>query len=78
MKADVVKIRVDDNLGTTTKMPEAAWRAVIDAAHEHRLRVAAHVFYLSDARALVEYGVDYVRNTRSLESVYIHGNQVNR
>jgi len=30
MKPDVLKIRVDDNLGSTRRMPEAAWRAVIE------------------------------------------------
>ncbi len=29
MKPDVLKIRVDDNLGSSRKMPEAAWRAVV-------------------------------------------------
>ncbi len=32
MKPDLLKIRVDDNLGTSRKMPEAAWRAVIDGS----------------------------------------------
>src|SRR6185369_7686518 len=29
---DIIKIRVDDNLGTATKMPPAVYRAVIDEA----------------------------------------------
>ena len=32
MKPDLLKIRVDDNLGSSRKMPEAAWRAVIEEA----------------------------------------------
>ncbi|HJO39625.1 MAG: amidohydrolase family protein [Vicinamibacterales bacterium] len=63
MGADIVKIRVDDNLGSTTKMPEEAWRAVIARAHEHGLRVAAHVFYLDDAKKLVEADVDFLAHS---------------
>ena len=63
MGADIVKIRVDDNLGSTAKMPEEAWRAVIRRAHEHGLRVAAHVFYLDDARKLVDAEVDFLAHS---------------
>jgi imidazolonepropionase-like amidohydrolase len=62
-KPDFVKIRVDDNLGTTPKMPVEAWRAVISEAHAQNLKVAAHIFYLADARALVEEGVDLVAHS---------------
>jgi cytosine/adenosine deaminase-related metal-dependent hydrolase len=48
-KPDWVKIRVDDNLGTTPKMTPEVYRAVIEEAHRRRLRVAAHLFYLEDA-----------------------------
>ena len=50
MKADIVKIRVDDNLGAGKKMPAEAYRAVIDQAHKQGLKVAAHIFYLQDAK----------------------------
>ena len=63
MGVDIVKIRVDDNLGSTTKMPEDAWRAVIERAHEHGLRVAAHIFYLADAKQLVEANVDFLAHS---------------
>jgi imidazolonepropionase-like amidohydrolase len=62
-KPDWVKIRVDDNLGTTAKMTPEVYRAVIDAAHRRGLRVAAHLFYLADARGLVEAGVDYLAHS---------------
>ena len=39
-KVDIVKIRVDDNLGTTPKMAPEVYRAVIDEAHKRGLRVA--------------------------------------
>ena len=63
MGADIVKIRVDDNLGNSTKMPEEAYRAVIERAHEHGLRVAAHLFYLDDAKKLVEAGADFLAHS---------------
>lgn len=62
-KPDFVKIRVDDNLGSAAKMPVEAWRAVIQEAHAQRLRVAAHIFYLADARDLVEEGVDLIAHS---------------
>ena len=62
-KPDWVKIRVDDTLGTTPKMAPAVYRAVIDEAHARGLRVAAHLFYLEDARDLVAAGVDLVAHS---------------
>lgn len=54
---DWIKIRVDDNLGQGSKMPEPVYRAVIETATAHDLPVAAHVVYLEDAHGLVEAGV---------------------
>jgi len=62
-KPDWVKIRVDDNLGTVPKMPPAAYRAVIEEAHRGGLRVAAHLFYLEDARELLASGVDFLAHS---------------
>jgi imidazolonepropionase-like amidohydrolase len=62
-KVDFAKIRVDDNLGTTAKMPPAVYRAVIDEAHRLGLRVAAHLFYLADAKALLAAGVDFIAHS---------------
>jgi len=56
MKPNFVKIRVDDNLGTTAKMPPEVYKAVIDQSRKHNLSVAAHMFYLDDARRLLESG----------------------
>ncbi len=63
MRADLVKIRVDDNLGTTAKMTPAVYQAVIDEAHRKGLRVAAHLFYLDDAKALLRAGVDFIAHS---------------
>ena len=60
---DVIKIRVDDNLGTATKMAPEVARAIIDEAHRRGLRVAAHIFYLEDAKALLRAGVDMIAHS---------------
>jgi imidazolonepropionase-like amidohydrolase len=62
-KVDWVKIRVDDNLGTATKMTPEVYRAVIDEAHRRGLRVATHLYYLDDAKALVAAGTDFVAHS---------------
>ncbi|MCI0409157.1 MAG: amidohydrolase family protein, partial [Acidobacteria bacterium] len=63
LKPDFIKFRVDDNLGTTAKMPPAVFQAVIDAAHRQKLRAAAHIFYLEDAKALARAGVDFLAHS---------------
>ena len=55
---DIVKLWMDDHLGAQKKMPYDVAKAIIDGAHKRRLRVAAHIFYLEDARRLVDDGVD--------------------
>ena len=62
-KVDIVKIRVDDNLGTTPKMPPEVYRAVIDEAHKRGLRVAVHLFYLGDAKSILDAGGDLVAHS---------------
>jgi imidazolonepropionase-like amidohydrolase len=62
-KVDIVKIRVDDNLGTTQKMPPEVYKAVIDEAHRLGLRVAVHLFYLADAKAVLAAGADYIAHS---------------
>ncbi len=60
---DFVKIRVDDNLGTTPKMPPDVYRAVIDEAHTRGLRVAVHLFYLADAKSVLDAGADLIAHS---------------
>jgi imidazolonepropionase-like amidohydrolase len=57
-KPDAVKIWVDDRNGTVKKLAPNVYRAVIDEAHKRGLRVIVHVYYLADARDLVEAGAD--------------------
>ncbi len=63
LKPDWIKIRVDDNLGSTEKMRPDVYRAVIARAHERQLRVAAHLFYLADAKDLLKAGADYLAHS---------------
>ncbi|MEP7345908.1 MAG: amidohydrolase family protein, partial [Gemmatimonadaceae bacterium] len=62
-RVDIVKIRVDDNLGTTQKMSEDVYRAVIEEAHRLGMRVAAHLFYLADAKSLLAAGADFIAHS---------------
>jgi len=57
-KVDLVKIWVDDHLGREKKIPLDLAKAIIADAHRHGLKVAAHIFYLDDAKALINAGLD--------------------
>ena len=57
---DLVKIWVDDLLGTSPKMKPEIYQAVIDEAHRSGCRVAAHIYYLADAKAVLRAGVDII------------------
>ena len=53
-----MKIWVDDRGGQYEKLSEPLYSAVIDEAHQHGLRVTAHVFTLEDAKGLLRAGLD--------------------
>ena len=61
--ADIVKIWVDSLGGTKPAMSPETFRAVIEEAHKHHLRVAAHIYYLADAKAVVDAGVDVLAHS---------------
>jgi imidazolonepropionase-like amidohydrolase len=63
MKVDIIKIRVDDNLGSTPKMPPEIYQAVIDESHKRGMRVAVHLFYLSDAKGVLDAGADFIAHS---------------
>ncbi len=76
MKPDLLKIRVDDNLGTGRKMPEPAWRAAIDQAHARNLRVAVHIYSLADAKATLAGGADFIAHSvrdAPVDDAFING-----
>jgi imidazolonepropionase-like amidohydrolase len=55
---DFLKMWVDDGLGHGTKIQPTIYQAIIDEAHRQHVRVFAHEFYLSDAKALLAAGLD--------------------
>ncbi len=62
-KPDFIKVWVDDFWGQYPTMPPEIYGAIIDEAHKHGLRVAAHVYHLQDARLLVADGVDVLAHS---------------
>ncbi len=69
MGVDWMKIRVDDNLGSTSKMSPEVFTAVIERSHELNLRLASHLFYQDDAKALLRAGSDFVAHSIRDEDV---------
>jgi imidazolonepropionase-like amidohydrolase len=63
LKIAIVKMWVDDFNKTLPKMDPAVYKAIIDEAHKRNMKVAAHVYYLADARKLVEDGVDILAHS---------------
>jgi imidazolonepropionase-like amidohydrolase len=58
MKADAVKIWVDDRLGRVKKLTPEIYGPIIAEAHKHGMLALAHVYYLKDAHGLVDAGID--------------------
>jgi imidazolonepropionase-like amidohydrolase len=59
-KTDMVKIWLDSAGGLMPKLKPEVYSAVIDEAHKNGLRVAAHIYDLEDAKAVVQAGVDVI------------------
>ena len=57
-EVDLVKVWVDDRNGQYEKLTSELYGAVIDEAHQHGLRVTAHIFTLEDAKGLLQAGID--------------------
>jgi len=57
-KPDLIKIWVDDRNGTVEKLKPSLYRAIIDEAHAHHVRVMAHIATLEDAKDLLRAGID--------------------
>ena len=68
LEVDLVKIWVDDRNGQYDKLTPELYEAVIDEAHQHGLRVTAHIFSLDDAKGLLRAGVDaFAHGIRDME-----------
>ncbi|MCF0069019.1 amidohydrolase family protein [Dyadobacter sp. CY261] len=63
VKPTVVKIWVDDHGGNAQKMKPEIYQAIIREAHKHNIRIAAHLFYVEDARKLTEAGIDVIAHS---------------
>jgi imidazolonepropionase-like amidohydrolase len=57
-EVDIIKIWVDDRNGQYEKLSPELYGAIIDEAHQHGIRVTAHIFALEDAKELLRSGVD--------------------
>ena len=57
-KADLVKMWLDSGHGKIPPMEPAVYNAIIEQAHKHHLKVAAHVYTLADAKSLVNSNID--------------------
>jgi imidazolonepropionase-like amidohydrolase len=60
---DWMKIRVDDNLGTSPKMTEDVYTAVIKRSHDLGYKIATHMYYLDDAKKLLAAGSDLMAHS---------------
>jgi len=61
---DVIKMWVDNYYGQfQTTMKEEIYTAIIKEAHKHGIRVAAHLYHLTDARKLVAAGIDIMAHS---------------
>jgi imidazolonepropionase-like amidohydrolase len=57
-KVEIIKIWVDDRMGTVKKLAPELYTAVIDEAHKNKIRVIAHIYTLDDAKATLRAGLD--------------------
>lgn len=59
-KADIIKIHIT---GGPNDMTPEVYGALIDQSHKRGLRVAAHLYYLKDAKGLLDKGVDVIAHS---------------
>jgi imidazolonepropionase-like amidohydrolase len=73
-KVNIIKAHVEGAPGSATKLTPDLYRAIIDQAHKQGLRVAAHMFYLEDAKGLLDAGVDLLAHSvrdRNVDAAFI-------
>jgi imidazolonepropionase-like amidohydrolase len=58
-----LKLWLDDGFGAFPKMKPEVYKAVIAEGHKQHLKVAAHVFYLADAKALVDNNINVLAHS---------------
>ena len=67
--ADVIKMWVDDHHETFQKLSPAVYSAIIKQAHKRDLLAFAHLYELSDAKRLVNAGLDVIAHSVRDEEV---------
>lgn len=55
---DAVKFWIDDRGGTASKLSPEVSRAIVDEAHQHGLKAAAHIYSVDDAKIALRSGAD--------------------
>src|SRR6201991_490329 len=63
---DVIKMWVDDFYGQFRKdqvMKPEVYTAIVKEAHKHNIRVASHLYHLTDAYKLVAAGIDIIAHS---------------
>ncbi len=63
MGVDYIKIRVDATMGEVGEISPELYTAIIEQAHRHDIPVAAHLYYLEDAKGLLDAGVDFIAHS---------------
>ncbi|MYJ94960.1 MAG: amidohydrolase family protein [Proteobacteria bacterium] len=65
---DLIKLWVDDRDGQYEQLTPELYGAAIDEAHQHGIRVSAHIFDLEDAKGLLRADVDiYAHGVRDMD-----------
>ncbi len=60
LHAQVIKFHIN---GSPNDMPRPVWSAIIDEAHKKNMKVAVHIYYIKDAQAAVDDGVDILAHS---------------
>jgi imidazolonepropionase-like amidohydrolase len=60
LRVDIIKFHIN---GTPNDMNQETWSAIIDESHKKGLRTAVHIFYLKDAQASIDKGVDVIAHS---------------
>ena len=67
-RVNLVKIWLDARDGTVEKLTPELYGPIIDEAHQHGLRVVAHIVTLEDAKGLLRSGIDgFAHSIRDLD-----------
>ncbi len=62
-KVNIIKTRVDGPDNSPQRMAPAVYGAIIDQSHKQGLQVAAHMFFLKDAKGLIDAGLDVLAHS---------------